>query len=213
MAEKITGQVQEIFADKEQWDAFIELAPNKDNIKNDWLARLKPCMNKLFAVDNIVDEWEYDSTGDEYNWYLKDYGKESLFLAFWWDKEYTEFGLYAGKSLDLSLLKQKLREKEYKPIISAFDHLDYHLEEDDDRGLLRDWGNFCFGDISYKNLDAYSLAWYANYKTEEFASQIQQKVNKYIKDKDITKLFKELNESTNKELNDSTNKKRKTNKP
>ena len=203
MAERITGQVQEIFADKEQWDAFLELIPNKDKIKDDWFDKLKPCLNKIFAVDNIVDEWEYDST-DQYKWYLKAYGKESLFLAFWWGKDFIEFVLYAGNSLDLTLLKQKLREKEYEPIISAFDRLDYYLEEDNEGYLLKEFGNFCFGDISDKTLDVNSLAWYANYKTDEFASQIQQKVDKFIKNKDITKLFKELN--------DSTKKTRKTNK-
>jgi len=197
MAEKITEQVQEIFADKEQWDQFLKLITQKDNIKNDWLGKLKPHLNEIFTVDNVVDEWEFDSTDGDYRWYLKEYGRGSLYLAFWQNKNEFQFVLYAeDEKLNISLLRKEMRKKEYQHIISAFDRLDYLLEDDEDRYLIKEIGNFSFGDISDTNLDVDSLAWYANYKTDDFVLQIQQKVDKFIKNKDITKLFANLIDST-----------------
>ena len=193
MAEKITKQVQEIFKEKEQWEAFLELIPNKDKIIDDWNSKLKSSLNKMFGVENIVDEWEFDST-NEFKWYLRSSGKETLYLML----DGTDFCLYAnGEILDISQLKKLLREKDYLPILSAFERIDYLLEDDEEWYLISETGNFSFGDLSDNNIDSDSLAWYANYKTDDFAKQIQQKVDKFIKNKDITKLLTKLIDVTN----------------
>ena len=59
--------------------------------------------------------------------------------------------------------------------------------------------NYLFeGELSNGNLNIDKLAWYANYKTEELANQIITKVNKFIKNPEITEMFREINELSKK---------------
>jgi hypothetical protein len=199
--EKITKQVENLFNEKEQWDAFLELCPQLNAIKGDWTAKIKSPLNKIFNVDDIVEGWEFDSTGyDDYRWYLKEFGRDTIFLSFSFCHDSPTFGLFANDdTMDIRSLKTKLREKTSLPIINGFDRLDCCLEDSDEGGyLLYEIGNFSFNSSSDRNIDADSLAWYANYRNEDFVSQLHQKVDKFRKNKDITKLFIELNGLTKK---------------
>lgn len=187
--EKITNQVEKLFSDKEQWDSFLELAPKKDTIKNDWYYKLSPPLIQSFNVDDVIEEWGFYSNPEDFRWYIKDFGNDSLYLAFWGN----EFVLFAnGEVLQIEAIKQKLRSKKYSPILSAFERLDYCLDGDDDGYLLKEIGNFSFGDPCDKNIDIYSLSWYANYRNVDFVNQIKSKVDKFRKNQEVMKLFFDL---------------------
>jgi hypothetical protein len=191
--EKIASQVEKLFSEKEQWDAFLELVPQKDTIKNEWLAKLKPSLIKIFNLDDVVDGWEFDSTENDYRWYLKDFGRNSIYLFF----DNFSFGLCAnGDIMNIASLKIKLRDKAFLPIIAAFERLDYCLEDDEEWYLFYETGNFSFGSSLDKNIDEYSLSWYANYRNDDFALQLHQKVDRFRKNKEIIKLLVELNSFT-----------------
>jgi len=187
----ITNQVEDLFKEKEQWNSFLELTPKLETIKKDWFSKLKPSLNNIFNVNDIVEEWEFDSTGDnDYRWYLKEFGRNTVYLFF----DCVSFGLYAnGDIMNIQLLKKILRQKTFLPIRSSLDRLDYCLEDDEGWYLLYETGNFSFGSLSDKNLDEYSLSWYANYRNADFVNQLKNKVDKFRKNQEITKLFFELN--------------------
>ena len=187
---KITNQVENLFSEKEQWDSFLELAPQVETITNDWRAKLKSPLNKIFNADDIVEGWEFDSTEYDYRWFLKEFGRNSVYLFF----DFVRFGLMANAdNMNIASLKKKLRDNNFLPIIKAFERLDYSLEDDEEWYLLLEIGNFSFGSSCDEHIDQNSLTWFANYKNEEFVSQLHQKVDKFRKNKEITKLFIELN--------------------
>ena len=47
MANYITEQVQETFSSKKEWESFLLLVQNKDNIQNDWLQTLRSKVNEM----------------------------------------------------------------------------------------------------------------------------------------------------------------------
>jgi hypothetical protein len=202
MSNNIIGQVEELFSDAEQWKAFLELIPEKDTIRNAWFSKLKASLNKCFAVENIVDEWGFHSALNDYRWFLKDYGKESLCLVMWGGAAAIEgfpsiidFALWVDtEKFDAEAINTLLREKKYLPIISAFERLDFLLEDASDGYLIAEKSNFTFGDENDGNIPYDMLAWYANYKTQDFVSQVLCKVDRFRKDETITKLLRELNE-------------------
>jgi len=185
--DKITNEVEELFKEKDQWDSFLELTEKSEKISEDWFSKLKPSLNYIFNVEDINDEWEFDSTGDkDYRWYLKEFGRNTIYLFF----DNVSFGLFAnGDIMNIQSLKSKLREKNFLPIRASLERLDYCLEDDEEWYLIYETGNFSFGSLSDKNIDEKSLAWYANYRNEEFIYQIKNKVDKFRKSKDIIKLF------------------------
>ena len=194
----ITNQVEDLFKEKEQWDSFLELTPKLETIKKDWFSKLKPFLNSIFNVNDIVEDWEFDSTGDnDYRWYLKEFGRNTVYLFF----DNVSFGLCAnGDIMNIKTLKSILREEKFLPVRASLERLDYCLEDDEEWYLLYETGNFSFDTSSNKNIDENSLAWYANYKSEEFTLQIQTKINKFRKNKNIVKLFEELNNYTIKNI-------------
>jgi hypothetical protein len=196
--EKITNQVEKLFSDKNQWDAFLELVPVKDTIRDDWISKLCSPLVQIFNVDDFVDGWDFYPVAGDFRWYLKDFGNDSLYLSL----SENVFSLYANVDvLEKESIIQKLRSnKEYGLILSAFERLDYCLEDDDDGYLLKEVGNFSFGCLHDNYLDFDSLAWFANYKNMEFVSQIHGKIDKFRKNQEITELFVKLNKLTTKSI-------------
>jgi hypothetical protein len=91
-----------------------------------------------------------------------------------------------------------LRERKYKPVISAFERLDWLLEDPASGYMLIEQSNFSFGDPNDGRIDLDKLAWYANYKTDEFVTQIARKVDRFRKDEKITELLREINAAAQK---------------
>lgn len=195
MANYITEQVQETFSSKKEWESFLLLVQNKDNIQNDWLQTLRSKVNEM-VINSLPDEWGFVSLGlDDWRWFIKEYDTESLCLL----QEGINFSLWA----DECFLKPKktynlLQESKYSLIKSAFDRIDV-IYGSNDAYRFTETGNYLFeGELSNGNLNIDKFAWYANYKTEELANQIITKVNKFIKNPEITEMFREINELSKK---------------
>ena len=194
MANYVTEQVEEVFKEKQEWDSFLILCQNKDAIRNDWYSKLKSKVNEM-VKDSIPSQWGFISWGIwDYRWFIKDFEKESLCLWF----TGNSLRLWAnGDFYDRKKIFDLLQESKYSLIKSAFDRIDDIFDSTHDWRFIEN-GNFYFGDPADGRLDTDKLMWYANYRTEEFAKQIIDKVNKFITNPEITRLFIEINEQSRK---------------
>ena len=193
----VTEQVQSIFAEKQEWLSFLYLCQNKDEIRNDWFKQLKSNVNAL-ALKSLPDEWSFSSWGIwDFQWFIKKFTNESLSLWFrGWNDSYA-LSLWSSKNFfDNEKVYNLLQESKYSLIRATFDRIDDVFASNDENHFI-EIGNFSFEEESTNGrLDIDSLAWYANYKTCEFAQQIIAKVNKFIQNPDITKMFIEINEQS-----------------
>lgn len=194
MINSINEQVQEFFASKQEWESFMLLYQNKDIIRNNWFTKLKGKINSM----PIPDGWGLISWGVwDFRWFLKDYEANSLCLWQCANQNYYSLCLWAnGNKFDRKKIYDLLQNPKYSLIKSTFDRIDDIWDSNNDYRII-ERGNYLFeGEASSGNLDIDKLAWYANYKTEELASQIITKVNKFITNSEITELFREINESS-----------------
>ena len=196
MTNQIAQQVDNFFSDKEQWDSFLEICQNKDQIRNFWFSKLKESINEQFVIKNVVDKWGFISWGIwDFRWFIKEFEKESLCL---WYHTNTLHLWCNGNLYDRKKIFEMLQEKKYTPIVSAFERQDeiYSAESSDHRIVER--GNFCFGDRNDGHLDIDQLMWYANYRTDEFVTQLTEKVNRFRKNQEVTDLLIEINKEAKK---------------
>jgi len=199
MLEDLLNQVQSFFAEKTQWDSFLELHQNKDAIRNAWFGKLKEALNRYFSK-NPVDKWEYASWGLwDYRWFLKDYGHDSLCLWFRQWGQYFSLSLWANQNVhDVEKISSLLQTEKYALIISAFDRQDEILWPNQADKIL-EHGNFSFnGDPMTGHFTLDKLAWYANYRTDDLAQQIIDKVERFRNNEEITNLLMEINAETKK---------------
>ncbi len=181
-------QVQDFFSTKQEWETFLELNRNKDLIRNNWFLKLK---NKINAIP-LPDGWGTISWGYwDYRWFIKDYGSESLCL---WLAG-NSLRIWANRNvLDSKKVYDLLLDSRYSLIKSAFDEI-YEIYDSNNEIRFEERGNFSFdGEPASGNIDIDKMAWYANYKTNELAEQIIIKVNKFITNQNITKMFREIDE-------------------
>jgi hypothetical protein len=83
MSYEIVKQVENDFSELGQWNSFLELIKYKDFIRNAWFEKLKPELNRSFAINNCVENWSYTSFGIwDYRWYITEFGHESFGLYF-----------------------------------------------------------------------------------------------------------------------------------
>lgn len=196
MINSINEQVQEFFASKQEWESFMLLYQNKDIIRNNWFSKLKGKINSM----PIPDGWGLISYNCwDFQWFLKDYGSNSLCLCQCYDQNYYSLCLWAdGNDFDRKKIYDLLQNSKYSLIKSTFDRIDDIYDSKYDYRII-ERGNYLFeGEASSGNLDIDKLAWYANYKTEELANQIITKVNKFIKNPEITEMFREINKLSKK---------------
>lgn len=197
MSNQVAQQVEEIFSDKEQWDSFLEICKNKDNIKGYWFSKFREKINEQFAINNISDSWGFSSWGIwDFKWFIKEFGRESLGIWYQGNSFYLSGNgnLYDGKQIF-----NMLQESKYTPIVSAFDRQDEIPSVEANANIrIVERGNFYFGEYNDGYLDTDQLAWYAHYKTDDFVKQLIEKVDRFRKSEEITELLFDINMKTKK---------------
>ena len=193
MSKEVINQASDFFKEKDQWYSFLELAESKDEIRNHWFTKLKGKLNEAFAKNDLVESWSYCSWGVwDYRWYLTEYGDDSIYL---WFSENT-LHLWANpENHHVNKVFTMLQQKEYTPIISAFERLD-EIGDSGNEYQVIERGNFIFGDTDDGYIDVDKLAWYAYYDTDRLAEQISRKVNRFRKNQTVTELLKRMNKET-----------------
>jgi len=200
MEKETVEKVNEFFSEKDLWLSFWNLAGQRKDIRNLWWKTFKESMDKCFTVDNVIEGWSYISSGNmEFRWFLKGFDETSLHLIFRdWNEKYSLLLWADPKYYDTKEIDRLLEQEEYLPIIFAFKRRDSIPSNSNVK--VAEKGNFSFGDDPMNgDFEVTRLAWYANYKTDEFLSQIITKIDRFRKDKEVTDLLRKINNSTKKE--------------
>jgi hypothetical protein len=194
MQKELLNQALGLFDSQEKWNAFVELANQKEFIKRHYFQKLKQPLLRYFN-ENPVDGWICESWGDplyDLRWYLKDFGKRSLSLAIGWKYEF-HLNIEDITSFDTNEINRLLKT-EYSPLLAAFDRIDRQFEPNT---KAMEYRNYSFGspyDFNFDNSQIDQLAWFAGNATESFAQQIIKKVERFRQDKNLTRMLYNLNE-------------------
>lgn len=196
MQKELLNQALGIFDTSEKWNAFVELANQKEKIKWHYFQKLKqPLLNYFNA--NQVEGWVCEPWGDtnfDLRWYLKDFGKGSIALAIGWRFQFVlhveETNAFDSKKID------DLLRSEYSILLSSFDRVDRQFEH---QSKIVEERNYTFNspyDTNFDESQLDNLAWFAGNETENFAEQIIKKVERFRQDNVLTKMLYNLNERT-----------------
>ena len=124
MQKELLSQAISIFDSPEKWNAFVEIANQKENIKSFYFKKLKSELLQYFN-DNPVNGWICEPWGDtnfDLRWYLKDFGKDSIALAVGWR---FHFVLHVKNTSEFDTKKiDELLKTDYSKILSSFDRVD-----------------------------------------------------------------------------------------
>jgi hypothetical protein len=193
MQKELLNRAMGIFDSPEKWNAFIEIANQKEEIKKLYFQKLHQFLWKYFH-ENQIKGWGFDTWGDpkeDLCWYLEEFGKESLALRIGWKYQF-HLNLIDTANFDSKMMNELLKS-EYSSLFASFDRLDkqYGINS-----KAEEWRNYSFNspyDSFFDWAQVDYLAWYAGNRTEEFANQIIKKVEKFTKDEKLTKMLYELN--------------------
>ncbi len=193
MQKELLNQAIGIFDTSEKWNAFVELANQKETMKWHYFQKLKhPLLN--YFNSNPIKGWVCEPWGNQLydiRWYLKDFGKSSLALAIGWTFEF-HLHLEDTTTFDTNKINDLLKT-DHSILLSSFDRVDRQFEHNTKAMESR---NYSFGspyDFNFDNSQIDKLAWFAGNETENFAKQIIKKVERFRKDENLTKLLYDLN--------------------
>lgn len=194
MQKELLNHALALFDTPEKWNAFVEMAKQKDLMIYRYFQKLKYPLLKYFN-ENPVKGWICDSWGDpnfDFKWYIKDFGKNSLALTIGWR---FEFHLHIEDISNFDTNKiNELLKSDYTLLLSAFDRIDRQY---DTKSKVVETRNYAFNspyDSNFDNSQLDKLAWFAGNETERFAEQIINKVEKFRKNEILTKMLYEINE-------------------
>jgi hypothetical protein len=196
MQKELINQALRIFDSSEKWNAFVELANQKETIKWHYFQKLKqPLLNYFNA--NPIEGWVCEPWGDtkyDLRWYLKDFGKGSLSLAIGWTFNFL-LHIEDVNGFDTKKIDDLLRSN-YSILLSAFDRIDRQFENQLKVVEVRNYSFNSPYDTNFDDSQLDKLAWFAGNDTENFAKQIIKKVERFRQDKDLTKMLYDLNTET-----------------
>lgn len=184
--ENLINETAKIFDDPIKWNSFIEMCKMEQGIKNKWNEELRIALQKYNASDT-VNGWEFRKTSiGECVWFLDEFGQNSLSI---WFEEGRNVSLWASHELfDKEKVKKLLLSDDYQSLMCF-----RRDEEFVGPYAIRERGNFKFNDANDEELSAEVLAWYAGNKTEDFVTQVMEKVDRIRKDERLTQLLQEIN--------------------
>lgn len=199
MQQELLTHAMNIFDSVDKWNAFIDLANQKDTIKDAYFSKVKEPLFRYFH-ENQADGWVCEPWGDQtydMRWYLKDFGKNSLGLGVGWRYDFV-LTLEDPNRFDIEKMYSYLKSPESGKLLAAFERIDSFLP--DQRRAIVETGNYSFDspfDGNFKDAK-HQLAWYAGNQTENFVRQIVNKVEKFRKNKEVTDLLYQINEKSKK---------------
>lgn len=183
MNNNILKQATELFDVVEKWDAFVELVNQQDKIKELWWNELQECVHKR----GTNPEWrvyKYDGT-EKLIWYLSNAEQGESSTSIYFDGQYICVYFYNG--IDQQKAQELVKDERFQKIIDCFDN----AEKGTGRYFVWEKFKLKIKDEEISGTD--KLAWYAGNKTEEFANQLLEKIQK-LQTSEITNLFREINE-------------------
>ena len=188
MQQALINSTKDIFDSPEKWETFLDLDLLKDKITAQWYSKLG---DELHLKIKLNPEWSYNKSGMQ--WYLEKYGRKSL--SIWLEK--AKFSLWAdGYYYDLDKIRELLKDSRFMPIYYGMPFKESIMQGN---YIIEELGRYTFGSHCDNCYTDDQLAWYAGNRTEEFAMQVKQRVDHFMK-KEITDLLIELNEKSRKNI-------------
>jgi hypothetical protein len=192
MNQELIEQVKAMFNLPEKWNAYLELYRQKEEVKNQWLLKLKEEATRKFLTDGLVEGWGFNSWGYcDMHWFQLEHGSNSIMLQLSWQLEMSLF--VDGTTHDIPKTHELLKTNKFVLLSNCFNKI--HAKYEGGR-LITEKRNFAFNSPYDSNFDFDRLAWFAGNRTNDFLSQIEEKVDKFRKDDRINLLLGELNTLT-----------------
>ena len=198
MQKELINQALALFDTPEKWNAFVEIANQKDNMRDHWLQKAKQPLLEYFMA-KPTDGWVCEPWGDnkyDLRWYLAAFGRDSLALATGWRFQFT-LHVKDLAAYDEKVINNLLRTT-HSPLLAAFGRVDQQFETEKKATENR---NYYFGspyDSNFGDSNLDKLAWFVGNRTEEFARQIIAKVEAFTTNPELTRMLYEVNEKSRK---------------
>jgi len=182
---------KEIFPTYDHWRSFNKLADQRESLYYAWLGSATQLVRQHF-LNNTPAEWELVSWGDtrvDTKWYLREFGPDSLCLVIAWEYE-LQLRLIDQVAFDSAAITRELESGNFSKLKQAFDRIDRYMLPD---SKLMERRNYKFGIPTDTELSGWDLAWCAAFKTEDFVSQVVEKIERFVKDTEVTEQIRKLN--------------------
>lgn len=184
------------FDDIKKWQCFNNLLNQSYNLKHYATKKLYKIIEHHFENKNLLPEWEFQPHDKQWQmnltWNIKGFDPENSFTVRVENSGHC-FGLgIANRSGKANVFLNHLRQPKYYPLtaeenFNRIDSLDY------ERLFFQELGNYSFSGKNDFHISENDIEWYAFYKTEILAEQIIEKVNRYVRNPELTQLFVDLN--------------------
>lgn len=207
MTEEMLQKAMALFDRPEKWNTFVELANEKDNIKNRWFKKLQQKLINLTNADDKHSDWTYRFWGFwDIEWMLNGDRNNYLSIHSWGGIRCRLF-IHCENQDKRKLINESLKTDPRNTLLMSF----FNIINIGDQYSDFAWeGNFNFdfdkydifksydGDWHDKNNILSTFAWYAYNDTDNVAKQIMEQVDK-IRTPEMTELFKKVNGLLNEE--------------
>ncbi|MET4104783.1 hypothetical protein [Hymenobacter sp. UYP22] len=189
------NQALTLFDTPEKWDAFISLAKHHEQLKQAMFQKAFVRISRYFRSEHQAPGWSYKPINGNnlaMVWHLVQYDDFSICLVLAWQGEFVLEVRGANQNHDLAKVVELLAQPKFNKLLSCFERIDRGVEG---HFLARERFNFSFGSPSDTQFGPFRLAWYAQFKTEQFLDQIVAKVAPF-QTPEMTELLGELNRLT-----------------
>lgn len=188
-------QAVNLFDTPEKWQAFLELATDKDKLSKAMHQTAYEHLKAYFLREYRISGWTYKPLDNETQsmiWYLGEYGENSICLEYGWQGQLTLEARGGETYTKVKQAAQLLETEQFTSLLAAFERID---EKGNGIYLANEAYNFSFGTLSDTRFDPAQLAWYGHFETEKFLAQIQVKIARF-QTPEMTALLGELNQRT-----------------
>ena len=191
MNEHLIKMAADWFDDQDKWFSFLELCSAKDGIEYRWMNMATEKLRQHCQIS--PPGWNYVAWGCARDtwWYLDEFGVDSIGIGFGWCYRYC-FGA-RGSLVNRTLLRKKLQDPQYSPLIAAFGMI--HERGSEGFEFVQDRG-FAFGSPNDGRIPVSEFAWYAAHKMDSFIQQAAAKIEAFTKNLEIERLMIQLNRET-----------------
>lgn len=207
MTEEMLQKAMALFDTPEKWNAFVELANEKDNIQNRWFKKLQQKLVSLTYADDKHPEWTCNFWGFwDIEWILTGNRKNYISLHSWAGIRCRLF-LHCDDS-DKIVKANKLlnNDSRISKLMSQFNIISKDSKDTEvplEGNVIFDFDEYdifksYYGDWKDKNNILSAFAWYAYNDTDNVARQIMEQVDK-IRTPEMTDLFRKVDELLNEE--------------
>lgn len=192
----ITKQIADIFTSVDKWNTFYEMCNYRDKIADDYWSRPTEKILKYYR-DNPSNRWCCEQFGEkpwDINWYLVDFGTKSLSIHIrWWYELHLR--VEDLNRFDTTKINDMLKEIQYSKVLSSFDRIDRRYETE---SKAMEYRNYSFGSKNGNNFkdERVEFNWYVGNETEKFVDQLIKKVDRFVRDEEITNLIYMINAET-----------------